>query len=130
MSCRIQSRNAVANYNAMTAPPPALASSGDDDSEAFLFDFDADDAGVQSAVVPAAHAGWRLARSRPRLSPKDARSRLRSWLPDGRIGVDGGRAEASSRVRGGESMRFSALRDPAETAFVAEPMALPIVFED
>src|SRR6185436_6929002 len=128
MSCRIQSRNAATNYNAMTATPPALAPSSGDDSEAFLFDFDADDAGVQAAIVPAAHAGWRLDRSLAQLFPEYSRSRLQSWLADGRISVDGARAEASSKVRGGESMLLSAMPDPAETAFVAEPMFLPIVF--
>jgi len=93
-------------------------------------DLDAGDDDIQVAVVPPGHAGQRLDQSLAQLFPGYSRSRLQSWLAAGRITVDGNPAEPKRKVRGGEELKLAALPDPAESAFVAEAMALPIVFED
>ena len=89
-----------------------------------------DDDDAQSAIVPGDHIGRRLDRSLATLFPEYSRSRLQSWLGSGRITIDGGSAEPSQKVRGGEAVLLSASPDPREVAFVAEPVPLQIVYED
>ena len=89
-----------------------------------------DDDDAQSAIVPDDHIGRRLDRSLATLFPEYSRSRLQSWLESGRIVVDGERAQASRKVRGGEVILVDALPDPSEVAFVAEDVPLTIVHED
>ena len=112
----------------MTARSPAKSPGGEDVSDAAETDFD--DGEVQQSVVPAAHSGLRLDQSLAQLFNEYSRSRLQSWLAAGRIIVDGARGDASRRVRGGEAVLLAAAPDPAQSSFVAEPMGLPIVFED
>ncbi len=109
----------------MTTGSPADAPQRED---AEAFEFDDDD--VQSAVVPADSAGQRLDVALARLFAEYSRSRLQSWLAAGRIVIDGARAESSRKVRGGEVVMLAAVPDPAQTAFVAKSMPLPIVHED
>ena len=89
-----------------------------------------DDGDAQSAIVPDDHIGRRLDRSLATLFPEYSRSRLQSWLESGHIVVDGERAQASRKVRGGEVILVDAVPDPSEVSFVAEDVPLTIVEED
>jgi len=87
-------------------------------------------ANPRDAVMPQACAGLRMDLALARVFPDFSRSQLRQWLDDGRLVVDGAAAAPKRKVRGGERLHLEPgpLHDPA--AFVPEPMALAIVFED
>jgi 23S rRNA pseudouridine1911/1915/1917 synthase len=112
----------------MMARPSATSAGGEDASDAS--GIDADDGEIQEGVVPDAHRGMRLDQSLALLFGDYSRSRLQSWLASGRIVVDGARGDPARKVRGGEVVLLAAAPDPSATSFVAEPMPLPIVFED
>src|SRR5687768_7656165 len=114
---------APSNPNAPSGASETTAAEANDP-----FDFDDDE--VQAATVPLEHAGWRVDQSLARLFPDYSRSRLQAWLALGRIVVDGARADAARKVRGGEMLMLAAAQDPREIAFVAEAMPLAIVHED
>jgi 23S rRNA pseudouridine1911/1915/1917 synthase len=93
-------------------------------------DEEIDEAALQSAIVPGAHAGQRIDQSLAQLFPVYSRSRLKDWLVAGRITVDGGRASPAQKVRGGEHVTLAPFPEPSDLAFEPEDIALPIVFED
>jgi 23S rRNA pseudouridine1911/1915/1917 synthase len=80
--------------------------------------------------MPVEFAGLRLDQALARLLPGHSRSRLKAWIDEGRVHVDGAAWEAKRRVAGGERLDVEA-RD-ADDALADEPqdIALPIVYED
>lgn len=80
-------------------------------------------------TVPEDLAGQRLDQALARLFPEYSRSRLKSWLLDGALVVDGGSPRPRDPVVGGETVT---LRVQAESAVEAapEPMSLEIAHED
>lgn len=81
------------------------------------------------AVVPAACAGLRLDQALAAMFPDHSRSRLTQWLKQGDILLDGGPAPPRRRVLGGERVAVDAQAAMAER-WLAEPMLLPVVYED
>jgi 23S rRNA pseudouridine1911/1915/1917 synthase len=81
-------------------------------------------------VLAAGAAGLRFDQALARALPDYSRSRLRHWIDSGRVTLDGGPAEATRRVRGGEEVIVHAAPDPAETAHAPESIALAIAYED
>jgi 23S rRNA pseudouridine1911/1915/1917 synthase len=84
---------------------------------------------TQVRTIPPELAGQRLDQALARMFPEYSRSRLKAWLLDGALLVDGGSPRPRDPVIGGESV---ALQIEAEVAVVAEPEPIPltIVFED
>ena len=80
-------------------------------------------------TIPPELAGQRLDQALAQLFPEYSRSRLKAWLLDGALVVDGGQPRPRDAVAGGEVV---ALSIQPETAVAAEPepMALDIVHED
>jgi 23S rRNA pseudouridine1911/1915/1917 synthase len=81
------------------------------------------------AQVPADLAGRRVDHALAALFPHYSRSRLQAWLKGGRIRVDGGPAQPSDKVWGGEHIAL----DPEPDAAGPEPaqdIALRVLFED
>jgi 23S rRNA pseudouridine1911/1915/1917 synthase len=80
-------------------------------------------------TVPEESAGQRLDQALARLFPEYSRSRLKSWLLDGALVVDGGSPRPRDPVIGGETVT---LRVQPEVAVQAapEPMQLEVVHED
>ncbi len=80
-------------------------------------------------TIPPELAGQRLDQALARLFPEYSRSRLKAWLLDGALLVDGGSPRPRDAVLGGETV---ALRIEPEAVVVAapEPMQLNIVYED
>ncbi len=80
-------------------------------------------------TIPIEAAGQRLDQALARLFPEYSRSRLKAWLLDGAISVDGETPRPRDPVHGGEEVRLTAV---AEAAVADEPeaIALDIVFED
>ncbi len=86
---------------------------------------------VERMEVPAECAGLRLDQALARLLPQHSRSRLQSWLRDGRIRIDGAaHADAKRKMWGGERIEIDAIADPRAAPAAAEDIALNIVHED
>ena len=82
-------------------------------------------------VVPVECAGLRLDQTLARLLPQHSRSRLQTWLREGRIVVEGvAGADAKHKVWGGEKIRVAAVADPRANPYAAEEIALTVVYED
>lgn len=82
-----------------------------------------------SARVPAEAAGRRLDQALASLFPDYSRTRLKSWIDEGKVLVDGRPLRPRDRLVGGESVQVDAQLED-EVAVVPQPMALEIVYED
>ena len=81
------------------------------------------------ARIPDELAGQRLDQALAQMFPDYSRSRLKSWLVEGRVLVDGAVWRPRDRVDGGEFVELTVV---PETAVVAEPEPIPldVAFED
>ncbi len=83
----------------------------------------------QTKTVPDDLAGQRLDQALARMFPEYSRSRLKSWILQGFVTIDGGEKRPKDPVSGGETVSLQ----PAEELGVVsapEPMELDITFED
>ena len=80
-------------------------------------------------IIPVELAGQRLDQALAKLFPEFSRSRLKAWLLDGMIVVDGASPRPRDPVYGGETVT---LQVQPEVSVMAEPqaIALDIVYED
>jgi 23S rRNA pseudouridine1911/1915/1917 synthase len=80
-------------------------------------------------IIPVEFAGQRLDQALAKLFPEFSRSRLKAWLLDGAIVVDGASPRPRDPVLGGESVT---LQVQPEVSVTAEPqaIALDVVYED
>jgi len=85
---------------------------------------------ARSYVMPAEFAGLRLDQALARLLPEHSRSRLKAWIDEGRVQVDGAAWEAKRRVAGGERLDVVSRDADAALADAPQDIALPIVHED
>jgi len=79
--------------------------------------------------VPEELAGQRLDQALARMFPDYSRSRLKAWLLDGAVLVDGAARRPRDPVQGGETVVVTVTAEAAVRA-APEPMKLDIVFED
>ena len=82
-----------------------------------------------TATIPDELAGLRLDQALARMFPEYSRSRLKEWLLDGAIRVEGGPSRPKDAVAGGERIELEP-RSEAEVEALPEPMDLDIVHED
>ena len=75
-------------------------------------------------------AGIRLDQALQQLLPDYSRSRLQTWIKQGKVRVDGQHAAPKQAVWGGEQVVVEPEPSPDEVAFVAEEIPLDIVYED
>jgi 23S rRNA pseudouridine1911/1915/1917 synthase len=80
-------------------------------------------------TIPEELAGQRLDRALAQLFPEYSRSRLKTWLLDGAIMVDGSSPRPRDPVLGGETVILSA-QPEVVVAAAPEPMSLDVVHED
>ncbi len=80
-------------------------------------------------TIPAELAGHRLDKALAAMFPEYSRSRLKAWLLDGAITVDGTSPRPRDPVQGGENVILRAQPEVVVTA-KPEPIALDVVFED
>jgi len=80
-------------------------------------------------TIPEELAGQRLDRALAKLFPEYSRSRLKAWLLDGAIVVDGSSPRPRDPVHGGEIVTLRA-QPEVVVAAAAEPMKLDVVHED
>ena len=79
--------------------------------------------------VPEELAGQRLDLALARMFPDYSRSRLKAWLLDGAVLVDGAARRPRDPVQGGETVVVTVTAEAAVRA-APEPMKLDVVFED
>ena len=94
---------------------------------------DAADAEVErrTAVVDAAGHGQRLDKLLVALAPEFSRSHLQALIDAGHVRVDGAvAATASRKPKAGQRIEVELVPTDESRAFRAEPIPLPIVFED
>lgn len=81
--------------------------------------------------VPAEMHGWRIDRALARLIPEFSRSYLQQLMADGAVWLRGAPAhKAAARIAVGERLQVELRPTQQAMAFVPQPMALEVVFED
>ncbi|WP_225721112.1 RluA family pseudouridine synthase [Candidatus Vallotiella sp. (ex Adelges kitamiensis)] len=84
----------------------------------------------QVARVPLALVGERLDKAMARLFPAFSRSRLQTWIGEGRVTLDGVQCWIRQPVHLGATVRFVPDMPPQASASAPEPMPLTILYED
>jgi 23S rRNA pseudouridine1911/1915/1917 synthase len=87
------------------------------------------DDGPRRLVVDEAGAGARLDAWLARAMPALSRARIQSLIEDGHVGLEGGRARPSSRLRLGQAVTLT-VPPPQAPALQPEAIALQVVHED
>ncbi|MES2917321.1 MAG: 23S rRNA pseudouridine(1911/1915/1917) synthase RluD [Pseudomonadota bacterium] len=82
-----------------------------------------------SAEVPFDYAGMRLDQAAAQLFGEYSRERLKEWIKDGRLTVNGHPGKPSEKVAGGESLALVA-ELAVETPAMPQDIPLNIVYED
>lgn len=82
-----------------------------------------------SASVPLELAGARLDQAAAQLFPEYSRERLKDWIKDGRLTVQGKSGKPKDKVAGGEELVLLAELE-AETEAVPQDIPLNILYED
>lgn len=86
---------------------------------------------VRDLPVPAGMHGWRIDKALATLVPELSRSYLQQLMAEGAVSLDGRlAARPSARVAAGGRLRVELRPTQQAMAFVAQPMALDIVYED
>ena len=80
--------------------------------------------------IPLEYGGLRLDQALARLLPEYSRSRLQEWVTQGKVTLNGDAATIKQKVWGGEMIALVPQSDPADQPYLAEDIALDIVFED
>jgi 23S rRNA pseudouridine1911/1915/1917 synthase len=89
------------------------------------------DAETRLCRVPAEMHGWRIDRALAQLIPEFSRSYLQQLMAEGAVLVrDVPAKKPSARVAAGERLQVELRPTQQAQAFVAQPMALDVVFED
>ena len=86
--------------------------------------------GVRELVVPAECAGLRIDQTLAKLLPEHSRTRLRQWVDQGLVTVDGALPAPRDRVHGGERVVVRIVPAAPVVGDAPEAIALPIVDED
>ncbi|MCV6606141.1 MAG: 23S rRNA pseudouridine(1911/1915/1917) synthase RluD [Porticoccaceae bacterium] len=81
------------------------------------------------ATTESSHSGKRLDQVAAALFGDYSRSRIKQWIDDGSLQVDGQPRKPKDRLVGGERLTLQATIEPAGQ-WQAEPIALNIVYED
>lgn len=86
--------------------------------------------GMLHFSVPTDCAGLRFDQALAKLLPEYSRSRLQAWIADGQASLDGATASAKQKVWGGEAISVQPQTHPADQPYLAEDIALDILYED
>ena len=111
---------------------PALVRESDDEAEdeVALGPSEADAPLARSFSVEAAEAGERLDKLLATRVPEVSRSRLKQWIEDGAVRVNGGTVRPRHAVLAGDLVELEPQPAPDAAAFVAEALPLDVVHED
>ena len=82
-------------------------------------------------TVPASAAGARLDQTVAQLLPHHSRNRLKGWIEAGQVSVNGAVVTSPRhKLRGGETVVVVVSIEAPNAAFVAQPIALSLLYED
>ena len=81
-------------------------------------------------IIPAGCAGLRLDQALARLLPHWSRSRLQAWITAEQVRLDGHVATVKQKVWGNEHIQVVPQNIPAESAYIAQDIALDVRYED
>ncbi|TAG45832.1 MAG: RluA family pseudouridine synthase [Betaproteobacteria bacterium] len=81
-------------------------------------------------TVPSKLSGMRLDAALAALFPDHSRNRLKGWLDEGKILLDGAVMPAKTKVYGGEDIVTDLPEAEIETTAVAEDIPIDVIFED
>lgn len=81
------------------------------------------------AIVTPELAGSRLDQAAAQLFPAYSRERLKQWIQDGTLTLDGQQAKPKEKVMGGETLNVAVILED-ETIALAEDIPLDIIHED
>ncbi|NOU00286.1 MAG: RNA pseudouridine synthase, partial [Gallionella sp.] len=81
-------------------------------------------------VIPDEFAGLRLDQALAKLLPEYSRSRLQEWIVQQQVTVDGEFAISKQKVWGSETLEVLPQLHSSEQPYLAEDIALDIVYED
>ena len=84
---------------------------------------------IRTVTVPIEQAGQRLDHALAELLPEFSRTRIKEWIDNGRVLVDGLIVKPRMKLIGGEIVKVNVLIEP-EVSVEPEPIALDIVYED
>ena len=82
------------------------------------------------ARMPDELSGERLDKALARLFPQFSRSRLQTWLEEGRVTVDGVVAKPKQSALSATDVEVTPAAAPEMLAFQPEPIAIPVIAED
>ncbi len=83
-----------------------------------------------SFTVPLEYGGMRLDQALAKLLPEYSRSRLQEWVAQGQVTLNGAAATSKQKVWGGEKLKVIPQSNLADQPYLAEDIALEIVYED
>ncbi|MCE5180299.1 MAG: 23S rRNA pseudouridine(1911/1915/1917) synthase RluD [Betaproteobacteria bacterium] len=92
-------------------------------------DYNPNPATINLVILPEL-AGLRLDQALQQLLPDFSRSRLQTWIKEKRVTLNGQHVTAKQAVWGGEQVQVEPELHPSETPYLAEDIALDIVYED
>lgn len=95
-----------------------------------LRDYNAHAANALHFVVPPDCAGLRFDQALAQLLPEYSRSRLQEWIAQGQAMLADAPAAAKQKVWGGEEITVLPQSHPSEQPYLAENIALDVVYED
>lgn len=81
-------------------------------------------------ILPDDCSGLRLDQALARVLPEHSRSRLQSWIKDGRVLLDGVQVDAKKKVHGGQELAVAEEPPPELLADQPEDIPLNVVHED
>jgi 23S rRNA pseudouridine1911/1915/1917 synthase len=81
-------------------------------------------------TVPSTLSGMRIDAALAEMFPDYSRSRLKAWLDEGLIHLDGAVVAAKTKVFGGEQIIANLPEAERETTAIAEDIPLDVIFED
>jgi 23S rRNA pseudouridine1911/1915/1917 synthase len=81
-------------------------------------------------IVPDTCGGVRFDQVLASLMPEYSRSRLQEWISAGLVGLNGKGTQAKQKVWGGETVTVKPQLHPSEQRYLAEDIAIDIVYED
>jgi len=84
---------------------------------------------ISIETVPADFAGQRFDWTLAKMFPQYSRAKLQTWIKAGKVSVDGQALKARDKLKGGEIIRLEIIPEAVVQA-VAQPIALPILYED
>jgi 23S rRNA pseudouridine1911/1915/1917 synthase len=85
---------------------------------------------VNRTIVPFELADMRLDAALAKLFPDHSRSRLKAWLTEGRVKLDGQAVAPKTKLSGGETLDTDFPVDEIHTEAKAEDIPLEVIFED